>query len=182
APAGAAGAREGWENPARPTVPNQNRTRRGAVAAGFSQAEAVVGLPYQTQWAHQSPIEPQTATAWLDPIGTLTIWSSTQGTFYPRQQLAKLLGLPATKIKIVGMTIGGGFGSKLMLVEPLIAAIAMAASQPVRLAFSRTEEYLAANPAPEAEIRVKAGAKRDGTLTAIEAQITFDTGAFPASP
>lgn len=163
-------------------VSNQTHLHRGDVAAGFQQADAVVELNFVTQWAHQSPIEPQTATAWLDPTGTLTIWDSTQGIFYPRQQLAKLLGIPVQRINVVGMAVGGGFGSKLMLVEPLVAAAALAVKQPVRLAFTRTEEYLAANPAPGAEIRVKLGGKKDGSLTALEAEVLFDTGAFPASP
>jgi len=180
--ASVSGAKEELERPASPNVSNQTHQHRGDVATGFRQADAVVEFTYQTQWAHQSPIEPQTATAWLEPTGTLTIWSSTQGTFYPRQQLAKILGLPAARIKVVGMAVGGGFGSKLMLIEPLVAAVAMVAKAPVRLAFSRTEEYLAANPAPAAEIRVKAGGTRAGALTALEAEVTFDTGAFPASP
>ncbi|HUX88010.1 MAG TPA: xanthine dehydrogenase family protein molybdopterin-binding subunit, partial [Chloroflexota bacterium] len=176
------GAKEEIEKLASPNVSNQTRQHRGDVEAGFRQADAVVEWTYRTQWAHQSPIEPQTAAAWLDPSGTLTLWSSTQGTFYPRQQLAKILGLPAGRIKVVGMAVGGGFGSKLMLIEPLVAAIAMAVKQPVLLAFTRSEEYMAANPAPEAKIEVKAGATRDGTLTALQAEVVFDTGAFPASP
>ena len=176
------GAKEEIEKLASPNVSNQTRQHRGDVEAGFRQADAVVEATYRTQWAHQSPIEPQTAVAWLDPSGTLTLWSSTQGTFYPRQQLAKILGLPAGRIKVIGMAVGGGFGSKLMLIEPLVAAIAMAVKRPVRLAFTRSEEYMAANPAPEAKIEVKAGATRDGTLTALQAEVVFDTGAFPASP
>jgi len=125
-------------------VSNQSHPHRGDVAVGLQQADAVVELSFQTGWVHQSPIEPQTATAWLDPSGTLTIWDSTQGIFYPRQQLAKLLGVPVQNIKVVGMAIGGGFGSKLMLIEPIVGAVAMAVKQPIRLAFTRTEEYLAA--------------------------------------
>jgi CO/xanthine dehydrogenase Mo-binding subunit len=176
------GSKEELERPASPNVSNQNRQRRGDVDEGFRLADAIVERTYRTGWTHQSPIEPQTAAAWLDPTGTLTIWASTQGTFYARQQLAKLLGLPPHRIKVVGMAVGGGFGSKLMLIEPLVAAIALAAKAPIRLAFTRTEEYLAANPAPEVEIQVKAGATRDGTLTALQARVAFDTGAFPASP
>ncbi len=180
--ASVSGSKEELAKPASPNVSNQLRQHRGDVAKGFAEADAVAEVKLGTQWAHQSPIEPQTAAAWLDPMGTLTIWSSTQGTFYARQQLAKLLGMPAGKINVVGMAVGGGFGSKLMLVEPLVAAFAVAVKAPVLLAFTRTEEYMAANPAPEAEIRVKVGAKRDGMLTALEAEVTFDTGGFPASP
>jgi CO/xanthine dehydrogenase Mo-binding subunit len=180
--ASVSGQKEELEKPASPNVSNQAHFHRGDVAQGFAEADVVVEETYRSSWVHQSPIEPQVAAAWLDPTGALTIWSSTQGQFFPRQQIAKLLGLPARRVKVVGMTIGGGFGSKLMLIEPLVASVAMAVRRPVRIAFTRSEEYLAANPAPEAEIRVKAGAKRDGTLTGLQAMVTFDTGGFPASP
>lgn len=176
------GAKEELEKPASPNVSNQNHFHRGNIEDGFREADVVVEETYRTGWVHQSPIEPQTAAAWLDPTGVLTIWTSTQSQFYPKQQIAKLLGLPSRRVKVVGMTVGGGFGSKLMLIEPLIASVAMAVKRPVRLAFTRSEEYLAANPAPEAEIWVRAGAKRDGTLVALQAKVTFDTGGFPASP
>lgn len=165
-----------------PNATKQTRFHRGNVAEGFAQADAIVEETYRTQWAHQSSIEPQTAAAWLDPTGKLTIWSSTQSAFFPREQTAKLLGLPANRVKVVGMPVGGGFGAKLMLIEPLIASIAMAVKRPVRLAFTRSEELLASNPAPGAEIRVKLGARKDGSLTALEARIVYDTGAFPGSP
>lgn len=180
--ASVSGAKEELDQPASPNVSNQAHFHRGNVETGFAESDVVVEETYRTGWVHQSPIEPQVAVAWLDPAGLLTIWSSTQGQFYPKQQIAKLLGLPSRRVKVVGMAIGGGFGSKLMLIEPLVAAAAMAVKRPVRIGFTRSEEYLAANPAPEAEIRVKAGAKRDGALSALQADITFDTGGFPASP
>ncbi len=173
------------EEPAEPLSANaskQSHLHRGDVAEGFRQAEAVVEETFRTQWAHQSSMEPQTAVAWLDPTGVLTIWSSTQSVFFPRQEIAKLLGLPARRVKIVGMPVGGGFGAKLMLIEPLIASAAMAVKRPIRLAFTRSEELLATNPAPRAEIQIKIGARKDGTLTALQARIVYDTGAFPGSP
>ncbi|MGH2460273.1 MAG: xanthine dehydrogenase family protein molybdopterin-binding subunit [Chloroflexota bacterium] len=175
----------GQEEPTAPLSPNaskQSHLHRGDVTTGFQQADVVVEETFRTQWAHQSSIEPQTAVAWLDPTGVLTIWSSTQSVFFPRQEIAKLLGLPARRVKVVGMPVGGGFGAKLMLIEPLIASVAMAVKRPVRLAFTRSEELLATNPAPRAEIQIKVGARKDGTLSALQARITYDTGAFPGSP
>lgn len=165
-----------------PNVSNRVHYQRGDVAQGFREADVIVEATYRTQWAHQTSIEPQVAVAWLDPLGTLTIWSSTQTLFYAKREVAKVLGLPAHRVRIVGMPVGGGFGGKFVLIEPLIGAVAMAIKRPVRLAFTRMEEFLAANPAPQAIIEVKAGAKRDGQLTAFQARVIYDTGAFPGSP
>lgn len=180
-----AGVGRGEEEDTEPLPPNATKRthfHRGDVAEGFRQADAIIEERYRTQWAHQASIEPQAAAAWLDPTGLLTIWTSSQSVFYPRQEIAQLLGMPAHQVKVVGMAVGGGFGAKLLLIEPLVATVAIATKRPVRIAFTRSEEFLAANPAPQCEIRVKAGARRDGTLTALEAEVTYDTGAFPGSP
>jgi CO/xanthine dehydrogenase Mo-binding subunit len=80
------------------------------------------------------------------------------------------------------MPVGGGFGGKFVLIEPLLAVIAVAAKRPVRLVLTRMEEFLATNPSPQCIIEVKTGARRDGTLTALQARVVFDTGVYPGSP
>lgn len=167
--------------PLPPNVANRIHFTRGDVARGFQDADVIIERTYRTQWAHQSYIEPQSAVAWLDPLGTLTIWSATQGVFYTRQEISKLLGLPAHRVKIVPMPVGGGFGGKFVLIEPLIGAVAMVAKRPVRLVFTRVEEFQAANPASRAVLEMRVGARRDGHLTALQAKVTYDTGAFPGS-
>lgn len=176
---------EGQEEEAEPLPPNvASRTHftRGDVEAGFRQADVVIERTYRTQWAHQTYLEPQSAVAWLDPLGTLTIWTATQGVFYTRQEISKVLGLPAHRVKIVPMPVGGGFGGKFMLIEPLIGALALVAGQPVRLVFNRVEEFQAANPASQAILEMKVGATKEGRLTALQARVLYDTGAFPGSP
>lgn len=176
------GAQDEAQEKLPPNATKRSHFQRGDVEEGFRQADAIVEETFRTQWAHQSSLETQTAAAWLDSTGLLTIWSSTQSVFFPREQVAKLLGLPARRVRVIGMPVGGGFGAKLMLIEPLVAAVAMAVKRPVRLAFTRSEELLATNPAPRAEIQIKLGARKDGTLTALQARIVYDTGAFPGSP
>lgn len=176
------GSQEEDGPPLPPNVSNRIRFRRGDVDRGFREADVVVERSYRTQWAHQSYIEPQSAVAWLDPLGTLTIWSSTQAVFYTRQEIAKVLGLPAHRVKIVPMPVGGGFGGKFVLIEPLVASVAMVAKRPVRLVFTRVEEFQASNPASQAMLDLKIGVKKDGQLTALQARVLYDTGAFPGSP
>ncbi len=80
------------------------------------------------------------------------------------------------------MTIGGGFGGKFMLVEALAAAVAVKVGRSVRLEYTRMDDFLAANPAPPSIWEVKLGAKKDGTITAMQAKVIFDTGAYAGSP
>src|SRR2546425_3921090 len=80
------------------------------------------------------------------------------------------------------MTVGGGFGGKIVLLERLAAALALMHKRPVRLVLSRRDDFLLGNPGPECEIRLKSGAKRDGTLTALQARMVFDSGASPGAP
>jgi CO/xanthine dehydrogenase Mo-binding subunit len=80
------------------------------------------------------------------------------------------------------MPVGGGFGGKFVLIEPLVAAAARAVNRPVLLEFTRTEDFLAGNPAPECKIHIKLGAKSDGTITALDSNLIFDSGSAPGSP
>jgi CO/xanthine dehydrogenase Mo-binding subunit len=111
------------------------------------------------------------------------VWTSTQGIFTVRTQLVELLGLPASRIKVVPMEIGGGFGGKaLAIFEPTVVALAQKTGRPVKLVISREEVLRATGPGAPAVITVKAGAKRDGQLTAVSASMRYDAGAFPGSP
>jgi CO/xanthine dehydrogenase Mo-binding subunit len=131
---------------------------------------------------HQAYLEPHASIAALDPLGNLTIWTSTQALFYSRSEVAELLGLPEAKVKVVPMPVGGGFGGKVVLLEPLAAALSVIARRPVSLVYTRMDEFLNATPAPQSSIELKLGARGDGSLTALEARIVFDAGLFPGAP
>ena len=162
-------------------VVNRLHYQRGDVERGFAEAHAVVEQTYRTSTVHQSYLEPQGAAAAVDPLGRLTVWSSTQSLFYTRQELAKSLGLPIASVRIVPMPLGGGFGGKILVVEPLVAATALALGRPVRLVFTRREDFVAGNPANGSQIWLKMGATREGRLTSIEARVMFDGGVFADS-
>ncbi|HLI05928.1 MAG TPA: xanthine dehydrogenase family protein molybdopterin-binding subunit [Ktedonobacteraceae bacterium] len=152
----------------------------GDSEAGLREAEVVVECSYRTHPVHQSYMETHTVTVSPAPFGQhLSVWSSTQGLFNVRTAVASLLAMPERQVHVEPVPIGGGFGGKETLLEPLAAAIATHLGKPLRLVYARGEDLLAGNPAPQTVITVKLGAKRDGTLTAIQARMILDSGAYP---
>ena len=165
-----------------PNVSNTVNFQRGDVTQGFAQAAKVVELTLTSKTVHQGYLETQVALASVEPLGEITVYTSTQASFYCRTRVAGALGLPVHRVKVVPMPVGGGFGGKFVLIEPLVAALAVAVKRPVLLAYSRMEDFLTANPAPGCRITVKLGAIADGTITALESQLVFGTGSVAGSP
>jgi CO/xanthine dehydrogenase Mo-binding subunit len=159
-------------------VVSRNRYAEGDVDAALAGSDAVVEGRFRTGWVHQAYLETQTATARVDPGGELVVSTSTQGAFHTRQELAKLFGLPLTRVRVVPTPLGGAFGGKLMLVEPLVAAAALALRRAVRLSLTRSEDFLAANPNPGGLVELTIGARSHGELTGLRARIAFERGAF----
>jgi len=154
--------------------------KMGDIEVGLREAEVVVECSYRTHPVHQSYMEPQSVTVAPSASGHhLVLWSSTQGLFNVRSAVAQALNMPERQIRVEPVPIGGGFGGKETLLEPLAAAVASRLRKPVRLVYSRQEDLLAGNPAPQTVIAVKLGAKRDGTLTAIRVRMILDVGAYP---
>ncbi len=173
---GAATEEEGLSQNVSQTPP----MKMGDIEAGLREAEVVVECTYRTHPVHQSYMEPQSVTVAPSHSGHhLVIWPSTQGLFNVRSAVATALKMPERQIRVEPVPIGGGFGGKETLLEPLVAAVASRLRKPVRLVYTRQEDLLAGNPAPQTVITVKLGAKRDGTLTAIQARMILDSGAYP---
>jgi CO/xanthine dehydrogenase Mo-binding subunit len=149
----------------------------GDVAAGFAEADVVVDEAFRTPSAAHVPMEPHAALAeWED--GRLTVWAGTQTPFNTRADLAELFGLEAERVRVVAPPMGGSFGAKTFVrTEALVAALARKAQRPVKVVLDRAEEFLTLNRHP-ATIRVRVGAKRDGTLLAKEVDCWVDTGAY----
>ena len=155
----------------------------GDLEEGFKQADVIVERDASTVAVHQGYIEPHSGTAMWHADGNLTLWSSSQGHFMVRESTARLVGVPISKVKAIPMEIGGGFGAKLAIYcEPLAALLAREADAPVKVTMSRTEVFEATGPTSGTNVRVKLGATKDGKLTAAEAHLIFEAGAFPGSP
>ncbi len=142
----------------RPNVSGRTHLEMGDIAQGFAEATVTAEGTFQTAWVHQGYIEPQTCVAAPDGMGGVIVHASTQGIFRTRQVVAQTLGLKDEHVRIVPMPVGGGFGGKFGLIEPLTAGAALAVRRPVRLTFSRNEDLLAANPTPAGTITVRIGA------------------------
>ena len=153
------------------------RIRHGDVAEGFAQADVVVQEVYRTAGAAHMPMEPHAALAeWED--GRLTVWSGTQTPFNTRADLAGLFGIDEERIRVIAPPMGGSFGAKTFVrIEALVAALARKAGRPVKAVLDRGEEFVTLNRHP-AVVRVRIGAKRDGTLVAKEVDCWCDTGAY----
>jgi xanthine dehydrogenase molybdenum-binding subunit len=159
------------------------RYEKGNVAEGFKQAKVVIERTFDTATVHQGYIEPHNATAFWNADGHVTVWTSTQGAFAARDQLGNLLNLPISRIKVVPMEIGGGFGGKIAVyLEPLAAVLSKKSGRPVKLVMDRASVFEATGPTPASHIRVKIGADAEGRITAAEAWLAYEAGAFPGSP
>jgi len=162
---------------------NQFMFEVGDVAQGFRDADVIVEREYGTAPVHQGYIEPHCATAHWGGDGNLTIWSSSQGHFAIREQTAMVLGIPVSRVKVIPMEIGGGFGGKTIIyLEPVAALLSKKTGHPVKLMMGRAEVFEGTGPTSGTYMRVKMGATRDGRLTAAYAYLVYEAGAFPGSP
>ena len=157
---------------------SRKRYIAGDTAAALSTSHVTIEGNFRTNWVYQAYIEPHAATAWIEPDGTLTVATATQGIFYVRKQLARIYGRPISKVRVQSMPLGGSFGSKILVVDPLVAGAALVLRRPVRLVLNRREDMAATNPAPGSLVQLRIGARADGTLTGLDARLVFDAGAY----
>ncbi|WP_407528721.1 molybdopterin-dependent oxidoreductase [Methylobacterium oryzisoli] len=151
----------------------------GDVEAGFAAADLVVENTYRSQRVQHAHLETHGAVGWLDADGRLVIRSSTQVPFLTRDALCALLGLARDRVRVVCGRVGGGFGGKQeMLTEDLVALAVLRLKRPVRWDFTREEQFIGATTRHAMRVRVRVGARRDGTLTAIALDVLSETGAY----
>jgi CO/xanthine dehydrogenase Mo-binding subunit len=161
-------------------IHEQKRFSRGDALAALATAEVVVAGTYRTAIVHQGYLEPHAVVADIEPIRKhITLYTSTQGQFGVRDEVARLLGLRTSQVTVVPMTVGGGFGAKYGILDPLAAAAALAVGRPVRIVLDRSEDFLTTTPSPASTITIKLGATREGVLTAIVAEMVIDNGVYP---
>jgi CO/xanthine dehydrogenase Mo-binding subunit len=155
----------------------------GNIEIGFAQAAVVVEREFRTSTVHQGYIEPHNATAQWSADGSVTIWCSTQGAFTVRAQVAEILGLPVSRVRVVPTEIGGGFGGKIRVyLEPVAAILSKKTGRPVKMTMNRAEVFEGTGPTPGSYVKVKMGADSSGRITAAQAYLAYEAGAFPGSP
>ena len=154
----------------------------GDIAAGFAAADVVVEREFNTATVHQGYIEPHNATALWNNDGRISIWCSTQGSFVVRDCTAIILDVPVSQVKVTPMEIGGGFGGKIpVYMEPVAALLSKKSGRPVKILMPRQAVFEATGPTPGSYMKVKIGAKNDGTITAAQAYLAFEAGAYPGA-
>jgi CO/xanthine dehydrogenase Mo-binding subunit len=152
---------------------------KGDVDAGFAEADLQLTETYSSDMSHAVPIEPHAVVAqWQGR--KVTIWSTTQVPFPARAGVAETLQIPQSDVRIVVPHLGGGFGGKCDFhFEAHVALLARVTRRPVRMVFTRREEFLATDKVRHAaRIELTTGVRRDGTITARRARMLLDTGAY----
>ena len=151
----------------------------GSVDDGFAQADAVYEGTYVTQRVQHAHLETHCAIGWLDAAQRLNIRSSTQTPFLTRRALAGIFDLDPAQVRVLCERMGGGFGAKQeMLVEDIVTLAVLKTGQPIKLEFTREEQFIGATTRHPMRVRIKAGARRDGRLTAMAMHVLSNTGAY----
>ncbi|GIE87023.1 molybdopterin-dependent oxidoreductase [Actinoplanes regularis] len=151
----------------------------GDVDAGFAAADEVYEATFRTARVQHAALETHGALGWLDDDGRLVIRSSTQTPFLTRRAVAALYDLPPDRVRVFTGRVGGGFGGKQeMLAEDLVALAVLRTGRPVKWEFTRSEQFCGATTRHPFRVTVKAGARRDGTITALQLEVLADTGAY----
>ncbi|NED84995.1 molybdopterin-dependent oxidoreductase [Streptomyces sp. SID11233] len=155
----------------------------GSVEEGFAAADVVYEETFRTQRVQHASLETHGAVAWFEQPEEgpecIVVRSSTQTPFLTRRALCALFDLPLAKVRVLAGRVGGGFGGKQeMIVEDIVVLAAMRLHRPVKLEYTRAEQFFGATTRHPFTVRVKAGARRDGTLTALRLRVVSNTGAY----
>ncbi|HAH30765.1 MAG TPA: aldehyde oxidase [Elusimicrobia bacterium] len=145
----------------------------------FKEADFVLEHSWKIPYLQHCAIEPHVTIASFDHFGRLVLRTSTQVPFHVRRIVAQALKIPVKKIRVIKPRIGGGFGSKQeVLLEDITAALALKTGRPVKIEYTRRETFVSSRTRHPSTVRMKAGVKKDGTITDAEMEITLNTGAY----
>jgi CO/xanthine dehydrogenase Mo-binding subunit len=150
----------------------------------MAEADVVVDEVYETKMIHPQYLEPRIAAAQVEPDGRITVWANAQAPFAVRTDVARLLGVPLNKVRILSTELGGGFGGKASgitsgaAIEPICALLAVKAKQPVMIVLDKAEETISTTIRSGARMSIKTGVKKDGTIVARQGKVVYDAGAY----
>jgi len=151
----------------------------GELEEGLANAEFIEEHDYSLPAASHCAMEPHAAVAYIDQRGRLVIVSATQVPFHARRIVGRLIECPLHQIRVIKPRIGGGFGGKQeVILEPLVALVAWRNKRPARLVLSRREVFVATRTRHAADLHLKTGAGKDGSITALEMDCLLEAGAY----
>jgi len=157
------------------------KVRRGNVEDGFARSDVILENEYRTPYQEHAYLEPQGMVAVPKPNRLMEVYGSMQCPFYVQEGVATVLGLPLSRVRVIQTATGGAFGGKEdvpTLVGVQAAILAQKTGRPVKLIYSRDEDIISMSKRHPGIIRYKSGAKKDGTLQAIEVEYILDSGAY----
>jgi putative selenate reductase molybdopterin-binding subunit len=164
---------------ARRNIVAETHGEYGDVAAALAQAAVTYEGTFTTQRVQHAALETHGGLAWVDASGILNVRSSTQIPFLTRRSLSDIFDLPPDKVRVFCERVGGGFGGKQeMFVEDILALAALKTGRPVKLEFTREEQFTATSTRHPMRVSVKAGADKNGQLTALQLDVLSNTGAY----
>ncbi len=150
----------------------------------MAEADVVVDEVYETKMIHPQYLEPRIAAAQVEPDGRITVWANAQAPFPVRTEVAKLLGVPLNRVRVLATELGGGFGGKASgitsgaAIEPICALLAVKAKRPVMIVLDKAEETISTTIRSGARMYIKTGVKKDGTMVARTGKVVYDAGAY----
>jgi CO/xanthine dehydrogenase Mo-binding subunit len=164
-------------NPEGGNVCNHFKLRKGDVDAGFAEADHVFEDVFTSPAVQHVPLETHACIAKVDG-GQITVWSATQIPFVVRSQLAEIFKVPASRVRVIVATLGGGYGAKCYpKIEPAAAVLAAVARRPVKLHLTREEEFITITK-HAMRIRMRTGLRHDGRIIARKSTCHFNTGSY----
>jgi xanthine dehydrogenase YagR molybdenum-binding subunit len=158
---------------------DSSKYERGDIEKGFSEADVILEEEFETACLNHNIVEPMGCVMRWDG-DDLNVWLPCQGVHPLQADMARAFGLPHSRVRVISHYMGGGFGSRAFLFPDhvITGLLAKETGRPVKLALTREEEYLVGGNRPGTHIRIKVGAKKDGTLTAIDYDILVTSGPY----
>ena len=152
---------------------------RGDVDKAFQGADYIFEDTFRSQSVNQGFLEPMASVASVDPSGRINVWVSTQGPYLLRAEIASVLDVPLSRIRVTAMELGGGFGVKQHLcLEAYPVMLALKTGKPVKMTATREEVFTLSGPRLPANLYLHTGVMKDGTIVARDAVAVFDMGAY----
>lgn len=161
-------------------ISNHYKLRKGNVDEGFESADYVIENDFFVPHVQHVPIEPHTAIAQMDTDKSLTVWASCQSPYAVRANLSAAFDIPLNKLRVLSPAVGGGFGSKAgTTLEGIIIPLAMRShGRPVKLTYSREDEFQNAYVRQGLHCKIKTGVRKDGKIIAVKNEFIWDGGAY----
>ena len=161
---------------------NETKIRYGDILQGWEESDVIIEERITTQAEEHVQLEPHAAYAELNSSGELLIVTSSQRPFLIAQDVGRALEIPTHKLRVITSAVGGGFGGKNEItIEPYVAILALKTRKPVKMAFTREDEFISSTIRHPYIMTYKSGIKNDGTLVAREVNIISDAGAYVSS-